>query len=103
MKVLTILLVFVLLALQYRLWVGEGSFADVASLNSQIAEQRRTNTRLKTENAQLLAEVKALKNGDRAIEGKAREELGMIGKDETFYLVVDAKTSTGKSQTVSQK
>jgi cell division protein FtsB len=39
-------------------------------------------------NKQLVAEVADLKAGLAAIEERARSELGMIGRNETFYQVV---------------
>ena len=44
-----------------------------------------------TFNVGLLAEVKDLKKGDAAIEERARNELGMIKKGETYIQVVTEK------------
>lgn len=92
MKWLLIALVLVLFALQYRLWVGEGSLAHVSRLKSEIAAQTKENNRLRMQNERLEAEVKALKNGYDAIEAKAREELGMVKEGETFFLFVEDQT-----------
>jgi cell division protein FtsB len=89
MKWLTLLLLVILLALQYRLWVGEGSFAHLAQLKQQIKEQQQENTQLALENAALAAQVKALKDGYAAIEERAREELGLVKEGETFFLLVE--------------
>lgn len=97
MKWLTLLLFVILLALQYRLWVGEGSFAHLAQLKQQIREQQQENTRLALENAALAAQVKALKDGLAAIEEHAREELGLVKEGETFFLVVEKEESKKKS------
>ncbi|MCG8613092.1 MAG: septum formation initiator family protein, partial [Pseudomonadales bacterium] len=40
-------------------------------------------------NSKLDAEVIDLKNGRKAIEEKARNELGMVKKGETFILVIE--------------
>ncbi|SMF06132.1 cell division protein FtsB [Alteromonadaceae bacterium Bs31] len=89
MKWLVALLIVVLLALQYRLWVGEGSIANVVSLQKEIDKQRFENERLRDRNRLLAEEVKALKNGHSAIEARARSEMGMIKEGETFYMIVE--------------
>ncbi|MFR0309295.1 septum formation initiator family protein, partial [Escherichia coli] len=43
---LFVVLLLLLGGLQYRLWVGEGSLAQVNSLNKQIADQQGENERL---------------------------------------------------------
>ncbi|WP_082907063.1 septum formation initiator family protein [Oleiphilus sp. HI0132] len=53
--------------------------------------QQAANDTLSERNAQLNAEVLDLKNGYDAIEERARFSLGMIGRDETFYMVVASK------------
>ncbi|WP_078120235.1 cell division protein FtsB [Thiosocius teredinicola] len=81
-------LLLVLLGLQYRLWVGEGSLAEVAMLKRQIADQRAELEDLQERNATLQAEVDDLKEGLAAIEARARSELGLIRKDETYFQLV---------------
>lgn len=89
MRLLVIILILLLLILQYRLWVGEGSLAEVTNLREQVSAQKEENQRLKDRNAALDAEVQDLKTGYEAIEERARSELGMIKDDETFYQIVD--------------
>ena len=91
MKVLMYALLLLLLGLQYRLWVGEGSFAHITRLRQQIVEQAQENTRLKSQNDRLVAEVDALRKDNQAIEAKAREELGLIKEGETFFLFVEGE------------
>lgn len=78
-----------LLILQYRLWFAEGSVIEVHRLQEQVAAEEQRLERLRERNAALEAEVDDLKQGLAAIEARARSELGMIGRDETFYLVVE--------------
>ena len=88
-KTLIALLVILLLLAQYRLWVGEGSFAQVVQLRNAIAKQTAENEQLKERNRILNAEVKALKNGLDAIEEKARSDMGMIKEGETFFMFTE--------------
>ncbi|MCW8874903.1 MAG: cell division protein FtsB, partial [Gammaproteobacteria bacterium] len=88
MRYLFLVLLVLLLFLQFRLWVGEGSFAEVWRLNQDVAEQKLDNARLRERNEALDAEVKDLKQGLDAIEERAREELGMIKEDEIFYQII---------------
>lgn len=89
MRYLFLALLVLLVLLQYRLWVGEGSFAEVWRLHQDVAEQQTENTRLRERNEALDAEVKDLKQGLDAIEERAREELGMIKEDEIFYQIIE--------------
>jgi cell division protein FtsB len=88
-RLLIVILLLLFLALQYRLWVGEGSLAEVSNLSDKVEAQKAENQRLKDRNAALDAEVQDLKTGYEAIEERARSELGMIKDDETFYQIVD--------------
>jgi cell division protein FtsB len=89
MRWLLWLLVGLLVLLQYRLWVGDGSLAEVWGLYRQVEDQREENTRLRERNQALEAEVTDLKQGLAAIEERAREELGMIKDGETFYQIIE--------------
>ena len=89
LKPLMYFLLAILLILQYRLWVGEGSVPALSSLERELADQRADNAELEQRNAFLEIEVLDLKNGLEAVEERARSELGMIGADEIFYLIVD--------------
>ena len=80
---------FLIFGLQFRLWAGEGSYAQVWNLQQQIEQQKTLNQRLAERNSKLDAEVIDLKNGRKAIEEKARNELGMVKKGETFILVIE--------------
>ncbi len=75
--------------LQYRLWFGEGGVLEVKALEQKIQQQEADNQKTQEKNEALLAEVMQLKEGTEAIEEKARTDLGMIKKGETFYLFVD--------------
>lgn len=77
-----------LTGLQYRLWVGEGSFADIVALNSQIATQQIANDVLRQRNQRLETQVAEFKEGLDSVEEHARNQLGMIRKGESFFLLL---------------
>lgn len=89
MKKLLLLLIFLLVYLQYRLWFGDGSLQDVWELHQEVEMQRHENIELRERNAALQAEVTDLQQGFDAIEEHAREDLGMVKKGETFYQVIE--------------
>ncbi len=94
MKVLLAVLVVLLLALQYRLWFGNGSVQEVWRLREQAKQNRAEVVRLNMRNQALAAEVADLKSGLDAIEERARAELGMIGEGETFYQFIREQRHT---------
>ncbi|MDO9624360.1 MAG: cell division protein FtsB [Pseudomonas sp.] len=86
---LLVVLILLLVGLQYRLWVGDGSLAQVTDLKHQIAEQQGENQRLLERNRILEAEVMELKKGMETVEERARHELGMVKEGETLYQLTE--------------
>ena len=93
LQLVVAVLVLMLLGLQYRLWVGEGSLAEVSVLRQQLANQRAELNDLQERNATLQAEVDDLRDGLAAIEARARSERGLIQQGETYFQLLppDAK------------
>ena len=88
LRVIIVLLLITFISLQYRLWVGEGSYAEVKHLQNEIDQQRLELKNKQQENLELRAEIDDLKDGLDAIEERARNELGMIRKGETWFQIV---------------
>lgn len=89
MKYLAAFLFILLLLLQYKLWLGDGGLLQLWHHHQAVEEQQELNDELLERNQSLEAEVVDLKQGEEAIEERARTELGMIKDGETFYQVVD--------------
>lgn len=85
MKVLLAILLALFVALQLRLWFGDGSLQELSRLRDEAVRSRNEVLRLTMRNQALAAEVADLKSGLDAIEERARGELGMIDEGETFY------------------
>lgn len=94
MKYLPHTLVALTIAIQYPLWIGKGSWLRVWEVNKQLSEHKEKNTKLAARNAGLDADVRDLKEGLVAVEERARVELGMIRKDETFYQIISKTSAT---------
>ena len=77
-----------LLFLQYHLWFKSDGIGDMVRLKKMLAQQTMQNERLKKENDDLVAQIQGLQNNQEAAEARARGELGMVKKGETFYQVV---------------
>lgn len=89
MRLLVGFLLGLLLILQYRLWVGEGSLAEVSNLKREIQAQAGELVQLRERNRALQAEVEDLRSGLEAVEERARSELGMVKEGEVFYQVIE--------------
>jgi cell division protein FtsB len=89
MRWLGVVLLLVLLVLQYRLWVGDGSLAEVRALREEIDTQQMELAQLRSRNQTLEAEVFDLREGLDALEERARSELGMIKDGEMFLQVIE--------------
>jgi len=103
MRVLALVFVGLILALQYPLWFGKGGWLRVRELSGQVQAQKARNAELKVRNDALDAEVRDLKQGYEAIEERARSELGMVKQDEVFFQTVDAKPGAPAAAPASKR
>ena len=91
LKTLNYALVGLILAIQYPLWLGKGSWLKVWEFSTKVDQQKEKNLLLAARNAGLDAEVRDLKQGSEAVEERARVELGMIKPGEVFYQITDKR------------
>jgi cell division protein FtsB len=91
MRAFTLLLLIVFGLLQYRLWFGKNSVPDYLALQEDVIRQQEVNEKLKQRNKLLYADTDDLKLGTEAIEERARNELGMIKENETFFRLIPNK------------
>jgi len=84
--------------LQYRLIFGEGGLQQVSDYQQQITVLNQQDLLKKERNERIYREVLGLRKGDEALEERARNELGMIGKNETFYQYLQPKSTQVKDR-----
>lgn len=84
-----LVLIILLSYLQYRLWIGDGSLAHAHRLENDIKLQQAEIDRMRERNRILDVEVEELKTGLDTIEERARNDIGLIKKDETFFIILD--------------
>jgi len=89
LRIVLYVIAALLLLLQYPFWFGGGGVFSVWQMRREIAAQQDENAKLRERNAALTAEVNDLKQGSAAIEERARAELGMVKKGETFFQVIN--------------
>jgi cell division protein FtsB len=89
MRFLPPALIVLIIAIQYPLWLGKGSWLRVWEVNQELAQQKEKNATLVARNAALDADVRDLKEGIAAVEERARVELGMVKPNEQFYQVIE--------------
>lgn len=88
MKILVFILLGLFLILQYKLWCSDDGMIRMFQLKHAIASQEDKNDELTKSNNALRADIEALKKGGSSIEDHARNDLGMIKKDEVYYQIV---------------
>ncbi|HET6433492.1 cell division protein FtsB [Dyella sp.] len=84
-----LILLVMLIALQMKLWSDAGGMREVEALRAAVKKQAEDNRHLQQRNQALAADVADLKEGEQAVEARARAELGLIKPGETFYQVVE--------------
>lgn len=95
MKIIRYVLLGLLVALQYPLWFGNGGILALWQLQREVAVHKVEIAELRARNRALEAEVLDLKQGLEAIEERARNELGMVKKGETFYQIIEPPPKGG--------
>ncbi len=88
-----------LLALQWRWWFGDGGIHEVRRYQREVERLAGVLEEQTDVNRALAAEVRDLKEGLGEIEARARSELGMIRKDESFYQFVGDQNDVTDSET----
>lgn len=88
LHILGVFLFGVFVFLQYHLWFESDGIRDMIRLKQTLAQQSKENDKLKKRNETLLFQIERLQKSQDASEARARNELGMIKKDETFYQIV---------------
>jgi len=96
-KILLCIFGLLIIYLQAILWFGDGSLSEIRKLKKSIALVEQENEKLHARNQQLIDEVEALRHGLDLIEHRAREDLGLVKKNEVFYHLIDQRTELEKN------
>lgn len=89
-------LIALLLVLQYPLWFGNGGVMAYWQLQRELVAYQQELAQLRERNRALEAEVLDLKQGLEAVEERARRELGMVKKGETFFQIIEPQDNASK-------
>jgi cell division protein FtsB len=98
MRVLIGVFALALALLQLKLWTSDGGLREVAELKARVEAQSAANAALAARNAALEAEVADLEDGLDAVEERARSELGMVKRTETFYQATPMRAASKPSE-----
>lgn len=77
--------IFLLLALQYRLWFSDVGYLAQREIREEIRRTEVRNAKLESRNREVAREIEALSGDLTQIESEVREDLGMVGEHETLY------------------
>lgn len=89
MKIIIAIIILLIIHFQYRIWLGDGSIAEIEAYQQRLDDLKKQVEEKRQRNEALYAEVLDLRKGQEAIEERARDELGMIKEDETFFHVLE--------------
>ena len=87
LRIATAILAVLFVLLQVKLWLSDSGWPQVLTLDEAVTTQTDKNARMTFRNRALEAEVRDLKQGLDAVEERARSDLGMVGRNETYYQV----------------
>jgi len=85
------------------LWVGPGSYPERWRIEERSQVQELSNTKRKQEINKMQAELDDVSSGNAAIEERARSQLGMTKKGETFYKVILQDKTSAKTDNKSNE
>lgn len=103
MKIIAFVLLLLLFWLQYKIWLQDGGIPEVLQLQDEITAVKEEVSHLQGRNASLDAEVRDLKKGLKAIEERARSEMGMIKQGEVYFQVIDSADKDTDKQNSNNK
>ncbi|TRW49609.1 cell division protein FtsB [Aliidiomarina halalkaliphila] len=88
MRVFTIIVIAIVLMLQYRVWFGQHGMSDLRELRQEVERQEQANQSLQQRNQLLAADIDDLRSALEAVEERARNELGLVQPNETFFRLI---------------
>ncbi len=103
MKALLIIFSLLLILLIAGLWVGPGSYPDRWRLDDRTAVQEQENKIKKEQIDKIQAELEDVSSSKEALEERARSELGMTKKGETFFEVIMQPDTKKRKQNVAKE
>lgn len=83
-------LMILFLGLQMQLWFGSGGFIHAWFLHEELKKKHNKTENLAKQNEFISEQIKNLKAGQDSMESLARQNFGMVKKDETFYRFVSS-------------
>lgn len=89
MRLLTLCMLGIVILLQYRIWFGQNGVSEYRQLNNEVERQTASNTTLKQRNQLIYADIRDLREVGEAVDERARNELGMVKADETFFRLIE--------------
>ena len=97
MKKLYLALAILIVILQARLLSSDGGLGELFSLQEQLKTLENSLEEQRLLNAELAAQVRTLQENPSSIETLARQNLGMVKKDEVFIKVIELQTESGSN------
>lgn len=85
MRSLLAVLIALFLMLQYKLWFSTEGLAQTMQLKSTVAQQQVANHQLSKTNQGLSKQIHTIQSNQTSVEALARQNLGMIKDNETYY------------------
>lgn len=102
MKALLIIFSLLLVLLVAGLWLGPGSYPDRWRLDDRTIVQEQSNKEKKEQIRKIQAELDDAASSKEALEERARSELGMTKKGETFFEVIMQSDNQKPTQNVAE-
>lgn len=102
--------VFMLIMLSISVYLGYIVFKNentgkqhLAKIELRLKEQETENNKLKSRNDLLELDIQSLHKNLSALEELARQEMGLIQRDETFYHIIDSKSNDKNNNNENKK
>ena len=103
MKALLIIFSLLLVLLIAGLWIGPGSYPDRWRLDDRTVIQKQENKAKTDQINKIQAELDDVSSSKDALEERARSELGMTKKGETFFQVIMQPDTKKRKQNVAEE
>ena len=82
-----LVIIFFIIVVQYKAWFSATGYYKYQQLTKTIQTMSKNVDDLKDNNKKLYAEVVSLQKNNVVLDSLARENLGLIKKNETFYMI----------------